>query len=175
MEPRNNRVILWSFALLIGVPLLFFAAFGVLWASWWFLDTTPRGPLTVASDWPEPIQDLHAALGASGADTSSFSVYLLQGQPAQLLSTVVCRVDVDDAGWDAIAAQLDLQPIPSSHGVAIHTTIVPLSDASWWPATDSESNYFASARLLAGDEADLYEAARDNDSNTAYIHYFFNF
>ena len=110
-----------------------------------------------------------------GADTSSFSVYLLYGQPAQVLSTVVCRVDIDDAAWDIVATKLDLQSIPNSDGIALHSGIAPSSDTSWWPATNSNSDYFASARLLAGDEADLYYVARDNDMNIAYVHYHFNF
>ena len=174
METRQNRAVFWFLAILVGLPLFFFLAFNVLWAYSW-RDTTPRGPLTAATDWPEPIQDLHAALDASGADTSSFSVYLLYGQPAQVLSTVVCRVDIDDAAWDIVATKLDLQSIPNSDGIALHSGIAPSSDTSWWPATNSNSDYFASARLLAGDEADLYYVARDNDMNIAYVHYHFNF
>ena len=174
MENCNNRASLWLLAILLAVPLFLFVAFNSLWDYGW-RDTTPRGPLPAVSDWPEPIQDFHTALMASGADTSSFSAYLLYGQPGQLLSTVVCRVDVDDVAWNTIVTNLDLQPIQKSDGVAMHSEIVQSSDTSWWPSTDSDSDYFASARLLAGDEADLYQAARNNDSDTAYIHYYFTF
>ena len=174
METRNNRASLWLLAIFLGTPFLLFVAFNVLYVYGW-RDTTPRGPLSTTSDWPAPIQDFHSVLAASGADTSSFSVYLLYGQPGQVLSTVICRVDVDDAAWRTIAANLDLRPIPKSDGVALHSEVVQSSDASWWPSTDSDSDYFASARLLAGDEADLYQAARNNESGTAYIRYHFNF
>ena len=174
METRQNRAVFWFLAVLVGLPLIFLVAFNVLW-EYSCRDTTPRGPLTAVADWPEPIQDLHAALEASGADTSSFSVYLLYGQPGQVLSTVVCRVGIDDAGWDTIATKLELQSIPDSDGVALHSGIVPPSDASWWPDTNSNSEYFASARLLAGDEGDLYYAARNSEEHVAYVHYDFNF
>jgi hypothetical protein len=174
METRQNRAAFWFVAILVGVPLLFLVAFYVQQA-YSRRDTTSRGPLTAVADWPEPIQDLHAALEASGTDTSSFSVYLLYGQPEQVLSTVVCRVRVDDASWDTIATKLDLQQIPNSDGIDLHAAIVPLSDTSWWPATNSPSDYFASRRLLAGDEADLYQVARNNQTNVVYIYYQFNF
>lgn len=174
METRANNAVLWLLAIVVGAPLLFSIAFNLLWAYSW-RDTTPRGPLTAVTDWPEPIQDLHASLDASGADTSSFSVYLLYGQPGQVLSTVVCRIEIDDAGWGAIAGKLDLQPIPTAEGIALYSNIVASSDSSWWPATNSTSDYFASARLLAGDEGDLYYAARDSEKQIAYVHYYFNF
>ena len=174
MENCNSRVSLWLLAVFLVVPLFLFVGFNSLWDYGW-RDTTPCGVLSAVSDWPEPIQDFHTAQMVSGADTSSFSVYLLDGQPGQFLSTVVCRVDVDDVAWNTIVTNLYLQPIPKSDGVAMHSEIVQFSDTSWWPGTDSDSDYFASARLLAGDEADLYQAARNNDSDTAYIHYHFNF
>ena len=174
MENCNSRVSLWLLAVFLVVPLFLFVGFNSLWDYGW-RDTTPRGVLSAVSDWPEPIQDFHTAQMVSGADTSSFSVYLLDGQPGQFLSTVVCRVDVDDVAWNTIVTNLYLQPIPKSDGVAMHSEIVQFSDTSWWPGTDSDSDYFASARRLAGDEADLYQAARNNDSDTAYIHYHFNF
>ena len=172
METRQKRAVFWLVAILVGTPLLFFFAFNILWAYSW-RDTTPRGPLTNVADWPHPIQDLHASLKPHG--NSSFSLYLLYGQPGPYLSTAVCRVNVDDAAWDVIATQLDLKPIPKADGVALRSSIVSSSDATWWPATDSKSEYFASARLLAGDEGDLYRVARDHDANIAYIHYDFNF
>lgn len=174
METGQTRSSLGFLAILISLPLLFCVALDILWAYNW-RDTTPRGPLNAVADWPDPIQNLHVTLEASGADMSSFSVYLLYGQAGQVLSTVVCRVGVNDAGWDTIATKLDLQQIPNSDGIALHSAIVPMSDTTWWPATNSTSDYFASARMLAGDEADLYHAARDNQTNVAYIHYDFNF
>lgn len=174
MQIIQNRGVTWLFVVLVGLPFIVLVAFNALW-EYSCTDPTQRRPLTAVADWPGPIQDLRTALEASGADTSSFSVYLLYGHPGQILSTVVCRVHIDDAGWDTVAAKLDLQSIPTSEGVALASEVVPSSDASWWPAINSNSAYFASARLIAGDEGDLYYAARDNEDHVAYVHYHFNF
>jgi len=168
------KTILIVVALVVGLAVCAVAAFVVL-CSWTWRDTTPRGPLASVSDWPEPVQDLYASLNDAGVDTETFSVYLLYGQPGETLSTVVCRVDVDDTGWRAIQRKLDLQPIPDSDGKSLRDVIVSSADPSWWPPSTSHAQYFASARLLAGDEADLYYAARDLDSGRAFVHYHFNF
>ncbi|WP_442509864.1 hypothetical protein SH528x_001464 [Novipirellula sp. SH528] len=174
MAPPKSNAVLWFVAFIFAALLILFITFSNQWANGW-RDTTPRGPLTAVTDWPEPIIELRASLNESGANTDGFSVYLLQGQPGQTLSTVVCRLPVDDATWDAIRRKLDLQLIPDANGDSMRSSIVPLSDASWWPESSPSVAYFASARLLAGDEADLYQAAHDSGSKMAYIHYHFNF
>lgn len=154
MATSRHYAILILLAVVVGVPACIWISVSLLRAYSWH-DRTPRGPLVAQADWPEPIQELHASMSDTGADMESFSVYLLHGEPGQILSTVACRVDVDPAGWDAIRNKLDLQSIPDADGQSIYNAIVPLSDSTWWPSRSSISvKYFASARLLAGDEAE---------------------
>lgn len=159
---------------LIGVSFCLFVTFYMYYA-YQFRDTTPRGPLVTVNDWPEPIQELYASLNEAGVDTKSFSVWLLHGQPASTLSTVVCRIEVDDSGWAAIQEKLDLKPVSKSKGAVMRDLIVPRSDESWWPSSHRSVEYFISAHALAGGEGDLYSAARDKASGRAFIYYDFNF
>jgi hypothetical protein len=131
--------------------------------------------LVVIADWPEPIQKLYSSLNASGLDTETFAVCLLDGQPANILATVVCRIQVDDPGWVTIPRHWTLQPIPRNDGESLRDSMVSKSDPSWWPPQSDSVEYFASASRLAGDEGDPYIAAHDTTSSRAYIHYFFNF
>ena len=146
----------------------------ILWEYSW-RDTTPHGPLMKVTDWPRPISDLYASLNDSGVDTASFSVYLLHGQPGQTLSTVVCRIDIDDDGWETIRRSIELQPIPLSQCRQLRHLIASTAGAAWWPGEKDDAAYYASARRLAGDEGDLYYAAREKSTSRAFIHYHYNF
>jgi hypothetical protein len=160
--------------LLIGVPLFGFLAFTFYLAYAW-RDTTPRGELPNVSDWPEPIQDLYKVLSDQGADTKTFEVFLLHGQPAETLSTVVCRMKIDDDAWKTLQKTLKLQPISESIIYSLRRSIVDLAGPSWWPLSTAQAQYFACERSLAGDEGDLYCAAREPATGRVFIHYEFNF
>ena len=168
------KTVLVAVALLIGLPVCAMTTCNLMWWYSW-RDNTPRGPLVNVTDWPEPIQDLYTSLGDAGIDTSSFSVYLLYGQPAQLSSSVACRMDTDETAWHKIQQKLDLDPISESHGESLRTLIIPRASPSWWPGEEDDVEYFASSHLLAGGEGDLYYAARDTNAGRAYVYYYFNF
>lgn len=163
---------------LLGLLLFAFVGFFISWPMLWaysWRDTTQRGILANASDWPEPIQELKTALAASDSSPISFEVYLLFGERSSTLSTVVCRVPFRDETWEIIESKLDLQPVDSEFSDRLRDQVVAKSSDSWWTPTEHDADNFASARLLAGDEADLYICSIDRTSDMIYIHYHFNF
>jgi hypothetical protein len=127
-----------------------------------------RGPLADSSDWPDPIRRIHSFLNDAGVETESFTVYLLDGKPNRVLSTVVCRLSVDDDGWKAIREKLELQPVSESVGGSIRDSVISRSDESWWPVPSESVEYFA------GEEADPYTAARDKAASRVFILYEYN-
>ena len=152
----------------------FFAIWPMLWSYSW-RDRTQRGILDNSSDWPEPIQELATAIASKSSNSKPIEVYLLYGQRASILSTVVCRMPFSDETWDTIESRLELRPVGPTFWAGLREQIVSKSSLSWWPPTDHNVDYFASARLLDGDESDLYVCAIDRVSEIIHIHYHFNF
>lgn len=149
--------------------MLLVAAFALMYyGTNWFRRNQDRGPLADRSDWPDPMRRLYSFLNEAGVETGSFSVYLLDGKPNRILSTVVCRLDVGDDGWKVIQEKLELQPVSESVGGSIRDSIVSRSDESWWPAPAESVEYFS------GEETDPYTAARDKASSRVFIHYEYN-
>ena len=175
-KSSKPQVILVGLLALGGIALALWIASEIMWARAW-RDTTPRGPLNARTDWPEPVRDIQAALTDAGVNAASFEVYLLYGEPGQTLSTVVCRLDDSSAAMDSLQAQLHLKTVSRDNAFQwAGSQVLYYSATDWWPS-DHEDNveYFASERLIAGDEADLYVVARDTTTNRIFIHYNYNF
>lgn len=124
-----------------------------------------RGPLADRSDWPDPIRRLDSFLKEAGVETESFSVWLLDGKPNRVLSTVVCRLNVDDNGWRVLQEKLELQLVSESVGGSIRDSVISRSDESWWPASSESVEFFA------GEESDPYTVACDKVASRVFIFY----
>lgn len=161
---------------LITVPFVLWLAFNLMWAYAW-RDMTPRGPLPAAADWPEPVRQLRAALAQSDVDVESFAVYLLYGQPGNLLSTVACRMDDSAGALDLLTARLRLQQIDRDEVAgSLGREILACASSEWWPSEDDQAaEYFGSENLIAGEKDDQYVVARDRSRGLIFIHYYFNF
>jgi hypothetical protein len=146
--------------------MLLVSAFALMYyGTNWFRHDKDRGLLADIADWPDPIRRLHTFLKETGVDTESFSVYLLDGKPNRVLSTVICRLSVDENGWTVIQEKLELQPVSESVGGSIRDSVISRSDESWWPVPSESVEYFA------GEEEEPYTAARDRASFLAFILY----
>lgn len=150
-----------------------FISLTFFWAS--FSDTTRRGLLESSGDWPEPIQKLAVRIASETEDVPLMQVYLLEGSAGSVLSTVVCRVPYSEEAWEKIQAKLELKPIEPEFLGNLRDQIFSKADRSWWPPKNHAANYFASARLLAGEKDDLYFCSVDPETAMIYIHYRFNF
>lgn len=172
-ERGASQDLLIIFGLLLATGLGFFLLWPVAWA-YLGRDTTQRGILEDPADWPVPIQKLSDAIVASNLSSPPLEVFLLRGQRASNYSVVVCRAGYSNETWETIKSKLELQPVEPAFRARLHDDIVSKSDASWWPGKEDNAEYFASARLLSGDECDLYQCSVDRDSGMIFIHYHFN-
>lgn len=162
---------------LLGVCLaplvLFLAVYIFLMIGW--RDITPRGPLPQRSDWPIIVREWLDEMQSAGIDTSSTEVYLIQGLPGDYAETVMLRMKDDPQAMSFLHTKLALKPIPANRFDEIMKLATHNVPEDWWASSDPKVQYFASARLLAGDEADLYIVAQDPKQRKIFVHYYFNF
>ncbi len=160
-------------ATLVIYPVIGFIMFSRAW-NW--EDTTPRGPLADESDWPRPIRELRSAMDEQGIDTSAFEVYLVYGQPGSTESVVVCRMQDGASLMEFLTAHLELQSVSRSDAQQLGTSfVIEHTPAAWWPRPGHNADFFASKRLLTGDESDRYLVARDEGRHWVFVRYDYNF
>ncbi|MBN2294239.1 MAG: hypothetical protein JXM70_17560 [Pirellulales bacterium] len=159
----------------IFVLVLWFA-FNIMWA-YACRDITPRGPLPNAVDWPEPVQQMHDTLTKAEVDIQSFAVYLIYGQPGDLFSTVVCRMDSSTSACNTLAEHLNLQPI--SRDLAAKYAgkkTLRFASSDWWPSKDDENvEYYASKNIFDAYRDALFIVAYDKSRNKIFIYYYNEF
>ena len=173
IDSRDNRsiqIFVVSIGALIAIVVLFCAVVRYQWR-----DTTPRGILRNFSDWPEPVQQLKLNLDDKPTSDPSFQVFLLYGQPAQILSTVICKIDYSAETFQTIESSLKLSPVKHADAIQIHRQVVATRSNDWWPATDSNADYFACQSVINGDEGPLYWVAVDRSLGRILVYYYFNF
>lgn len=170
-DNRSIRIFAVSIATLIALPALYFAVVFYLWSR----DTTPRGILANFNDWPEPVQQLNLKINESKQTHASFQVFLLYGQPGQILSTVICKIDYSDDTFQSVKTALNLSPVEPTDAMQVQRQVVATNSDGWWPADASSADYFACQNSIDGDEGPLYLAAVDRKMNKIFVYYHFNF
>jgi len=134
--------------------------------------------LTSTSGWPLPVQDLFEELVAL-APSIKMDGHLISGVPGpHSITTAVFRVhNVNAEVFDRMKETLELAPIGPTHKLAKRgESVVKNTSTEWWATeTKGDVELFVSQHWLDGEEGDLYTVANEPSTNTAYIHYYFNF
>lgn len=170
-DNRSIRIFAATIATLIALVALYFAVIFNLWSR----DTTPRGILANFNDWPEPVQQLKLNMDEGKQAHPSFQVFLLYGQPAQILSTVICKIDYSDDTFQSVKSVLSLSSVKPTDAIQVQRQIVATNSNGWWPSDASNAEYFACQNSINGDEGPLYLAAVDHKLNKIFVYYYFNF
>ena len=170
-DNRSIRIFAVSIATLIALGALSVVVVFYLWSR----DTTPRGILANFKDWPEPVQQFKLNIDKRNQTHPSFQVFLLYGQPGQILSTVICKIDYSDDTFQSVKTSLSLSPVKPTDAIQVQRQVVATNSDGWWPAHASSAQYFACQNSINGDEGPLYLAAVDRKMNRIFVYYYFNF
>lgn len=131
------------------------------------------GPVESIDDWPRPLKEL--ADETSLASPSNIQIHCLcQGFDPEYVWKMPC----DDESFAEIESRwrLSVIPTPSTSVYRGFSQNSGHPTPDWWNPTNlTNVSYYACPQVLAGGKSDRFQVAYHAETDTLFVHYWFNF
>jgi hypothetical protein len=133
------------------------------------------GPVTKASDWPEPLQKLCKDFGITAQAASTIQVHCLcHGMDSEY----VWRMDAAPGLFEHVEKRWQLAQVsnPTWRVLEGKSGLSGESTPPWWSPTQGKgTTFYECPASRAGEKGHRYRVAFDKDQGVIFVHYWFNF
>ncbi|WP_146519775.1 hypothetical protein [Stieleria varia] len=131
------------------------------------------GPVTSVDDWPRPLKTLAEETSMISADDIRIHC-LCQGFDPEYVWKMPC----DDDSFAEIESRWHLTAIskPDTHIYRGYSHNSGIATPDWWKPTDLKHiSYYACPQVLGGHKGNRFQVAYHAETDTLFVHYWFNF